>query len=62
MAMTGDGTRLLVPANIDNTLTVIDMAKAEAVRSFPVTAMPNRVATFSPTSGPSKPAGPPPTG
>jgi DNA-binding beta-propeller fold protein YncE len=61
MAMTGDGTRLLVPANIDNTLTVIDMAKAEAVRSFPVTATPNRVATFSPTSGPSKPAGPPPT-
>jgi len=60
MAVTGDGARLLVPANIANTLTVIDMAKAEAVRTFPVAATPNRGAAFSATTGPSRPSGPPP--
>jgi YVTN family beta-propeller protein len=59
-ALTGDGRLLLVPNNVDATISVIDTTRREVVRSFPVVATPNRIAVFG-ASGASKPAGPMPT-
>lgn len=56
-ALTGDGRLLIVPANLDNMVHVIDTAAREVVASFPVVAQPNRVAVFG-ASGPSRAAGP----
>lgn len=59
-ALIGDGRLLLVPNNVDATISVIDTARREVVRSFPVVATPNRIAVFG-ASGASKPSGPMPT-
>jgi DNA-binding beta-propeller fold protein YncE len=58
-ALTGDGRFLIVPANVDNVVHVIDTTTREVVRHFPVVAQPNRVAVFG-ASGPSRPPGPMP--
>lgn len=58
-AITGDGRLLIVPNNVDATISVIDTARREVVRSFPVVATPNRIAVFG-ASGASRPSGPMP--
>jgi YVTN family beta-propeller protein len=58
VALTGDGRFLLVPANVANTVSVIDTATAEVVRTIAVPPGVNRLAAFSTGSGPSKPSGP----
>lgn len=57
VALTGDGRFLLVPANVANTVSVIDTATGEVVRSIAVPPGVNRLAAFG-TAGPSKPSGP----
>jgi YVTN family beta-propeller protein len=58
VALSGDGRFLLVPANVANTVSVIDTATGDVVRTIPVPPGVNRLAAFSPDTGPSKPAGP----
>jgi hypothetical protein len=56
-AITGDGRFLLVPANRDNVVTVVDMTERRVVRTIAVAEEPNRVASFG-AAGPSIPQGP----
>ena len=58
LALTGDGRFLIVPDNIDNTVSVIDTLTRAVLRTIPVVATPTRLATFGEATGPSKPAGP----
>jgi len=57
-ALTGDGKLLLVPNSLDNSVSVIDVALRQVVRTIPTVTRPFRVVTFSEGSGPSKPVGP----
>src|SRR5262249_44122806 len=57
-ALTGDGKLLLVPNSLDNSVSVIDVALRQVVRTLPTVTKPSRVVTFSEGSGPSKPVGP----
>jgi YVTN family beta-propeller protein len=57
-ALTGDGTLLLVPNSLENSVSVIDIGSWQVVRTIPTVTKPFRVVTFSEGIGPSKPAGP----
>jgi YVTN family beta-propeller protein len=57
-ALTGDGKLLLVPNSLDNSVSVIDTALRQVVRTMPTVTKPFRVVTFSEGTGPSKPVGP----
>jgi YVTN family beta-propeller protein len=57
-ALTGDGTLLLVPNSLEDSVSVIDVRLRQAVRTIPTVTRPFRVVTFSEGVGPSKPAGP----
>ena len=57
-ALTGDGKLLLVPNSLDNSVSVIDVALRQVVRTMPTVTKPFRVVTFSEGTGPSKPVGP----
>jgi YVTN family beta-propeller protein len=57
-ALTGDGKLLLVPNSMDNSVSVIDTALRQVVRTIPTVTKPFRVVTFSEGTGPSKPVGP----
>jgi YVTN family beta-propeller protein len=57
-ALTGDGKLLVVPNRLDNSVSVIDVAARQVVRTFSTVAKPHRVATFGEGIGPSKPVGP----
>jgi len=57
-ALTGDGKLLLVPNSLDDSVSVIDVALRQVVRTMPTVTKPFRVVTFSEGSGPSKPVGP----
>lgn len=59
LAVTGDGRQLIVPANLDGVVHVVDMVERAVVRSFPVVAQPNRIGTYQAAgAGPSRPVGP----
>ncbi len=58
-AITGDGRYLLVPANRDHSVAVVDMVERRVTRTLKVAEEPNRVASFG-GAGPSKPHGPVP--
>jgi YVTN family beta-propeller protein len=57
-ALTGDGKLLLVPNSLDNSVSVIDVASRQVVRTIPTVARSFRVVTYSAETGPSKPVGP----
>jgi YVTN family beta-propeller protein len=57
-ALTGDGKVLLVPNRLDNSVSVIDTASRQVVRTIATVTKPFRVVTFSEGIGPSKPVGP----
>src|SRR6266436_7059794 len=57
-ALTGDGKLLLVPNSLDNSVSVIDTALRQVVRTIATVTKPFRVVTFSEETGPSKPVGP----
>jgi YVTN family beta-propeller protein len=57
-ALTGDGALLLVTNSLENSVSVIDIASRQVVRTIPTVTRPFRVVTFSEGVGPSKPAGP----
>ncbi len=57
-ALTGDGKLLLVTNSLDNSVSVIDVASRQVVRTIPTVTRPYRVVTFSEGIGPSKPTGP----
>jgi YVTN family beta-propeller protein len=57
-ALTGDGTRLLVPNSLEDSVSVIDIGSRQVVRTIATVTKPFRVVTFSEEIGPSKPAGP----
>jgi DNA-binding beta-propeller fold protein YncE len=57
-AITGDGKLLIVPNSLDNSVSVIDVAKRALVRTFATVAKPHRAVTFGDETGPSKPVGP----
>jgi YVTN family beta-propeller protein len=57
-ALTGDGTLLLVPNSLENSVSVIDIGLRQVVRTIATVTKPFRVVTFSEGIGPSKPAGP----
>jgi YVTN family beta-propeller protein len=57
-ALTGDGTQLLVPNSLDNSVSVIDTGSRQVVRTIPTVTRPFRVVTFSEALWPSKPTGP----
>jgi YVTN family beta-propeller protein len=57
-ALTGDGTLLLVANSLENSVSVIDIASRQVVRTIPTVTKPFRIVTFSEGIGPSKPAGP----
>jgi YVTN family beta-propeller protein len=57
-ALTGDGALLLVTNSLENSVSVIDVASRQVVRTIPTVTRPYRVVTFSEELGPSKPAGP----
>jgi YVTN family beta-propeller protein len=57
-ALTGDGALLLVTNSLENSVSVIDVASRQVVRTIPAVTRPFRVVTFSEELGPSKPAGP----
>jgi YVTN family beta-propeller protein len=57
-ALTGDGTLLLVPNSLENSVSVIDVGSRQVVRTIATVTRPFRVVTFSEGVGPSKPAGP----
>ena len=57
-ALTGDGKQLLVTNSLDNSVSVIDVASRQVVRTIPTVTKPFRVVTFSEHTGPSKPTGP----
>src|SRR5437763_1755062 len=57
-AITGDGKLLIVPNNLDGTVSVIDVARRHVARSFATVAKPHRAVAFGEESGPSKPVGP----
>jgi YVTN family beta-propeller protein len=57
-ALTGDGALLLVTNSLENSVSVIDVASRQVVRTIPTVTRPFRVVTFSEELGPSKPAGP----
>jgi hypothetical protein len=52
-----NGLPLIVPSDLDNTVSVTDTTSREMPRTFPVGAQPNRVAVFG-ASGASQPSGP----
>jgi YVTN family beta-propeller protein len=56
-ALTGDGTQLLVPNSLENSVSVIDIGSRQVTRTIPTVTRPFRVVTFSEAIGPSKPAG-----
>jgi hypothetical protein len=59
LAVTGDGRQLIVPANLDGVVHIVDMVERAVVRSFPVVAQPNRIGTYQASgAGPSRPTGP----
>lgn len=58
LAVSGDGALLIVPNNQDGTISVIDIARRSVAVTLPAPAMPVRIASFSPTRGPSLPTGP----
>jgi YVTN family beta-propeller protein len=57
-ALTGDGKQLLVTNSLDDSVSVIDVASRQVVRTIPTVTKPFRVVTFSEHAGPSKPTGP----
>jgi YVTN family beta-propeller protein len=57
-AITGDGKLLIVPNSLDNTVSVIDVATRQVLRTFATVAKPHRGVTFGEETGPSKPVGP----
>jgi len=57
-ALTGDGTQLLVPNSLENSVSVIDVGSRQVIRTIPTVERPFRVVTFSEALGPSKPTGP----
>jgi YVTN family beta-propeller protein len=57
-ALTGDGKLLLVTNTLDNSVSVIDVASRQVVRTMATVSRPFRVVTFSDETGPSKPTGP----
>jgi len=57
-ALTGDGKLLLVTNTLDNSVSVIDVASRQVVRTMATVSRPFRVVTFSADTGPSKPTGP----
>src|SRR5215813_2540854 len=57
-ALTGDGTLLLVPNSLEDSVSVIDIGLRQVVRTIATVTKPFRVVTFSEAIGPSKPAGP----
>jgi YVTN family beta-propeller protein len=57
-ALTGDGKLLLVTNSLDNSVSVIDVASRQVLRTIPTVTKPYRVVTFSEATGPSKPTGP----
>jgi YVTN family beta-propeller protein len=57
-AITGDGKLLIVPNNIDNSVSVIDVATRQVARTFATVVKPQRVVAFGDDTGPSKPVGP----
>jgi YVTN family beta-propeller protein len=57
-ALTGDGTLLLVPNSLENSVSVIDIGSRQVVRTIATVTKPFRVVTFAEGIGPSKPAGP----
>ena len=57
-ALTGDGKLLLVTNSLDSSVSVIDVASRQVVRTMPTVTKPFRVVTFSEGIGPSKPTGP----
>jgi YVTN family beta-propeller protein len=57
-ALTGNGTLLLVPNSLENSVSIIDIASRQVVRTIPTVTKPFRVVTFFEGIGPSKPAGP----
>lgn len=56
--LTGDGKFLMIPNGQDNTISVIDTAKREVVRTIATVEKPGAIVTFSDRAGPSKPVGP----
>jgi hypothetical protein len=56
-ALSGDGSRLLTPDTLADTVSVIGVTERRMVASFATVAAPSRVVTFGP-EGPSKPVGP----
>ena len=46
-ALTGDGKLLLVTNSLDNSVSVIDVASRQVVRTMPTVTRPYRVVTFS---------------
>jgi YVTN family beta-propeller protein len=57
-ALTGDGKLLVVTNSLDNSVSVIDVASRQVLRTIPTVTRPYRVVTFSEEVGPSKPTGP----
>jgi YVTN family beta-propeller protein len=57
-AITGDGKLLIVSNNIDNSVSVIDVAARQVARTFATVAKPHRAVAFGDDIGPSKPVGP----
>jgi YVTN family beta-propeller protein len=57
-ALTADGKLLLVTNSLDNSVSVIDVASRQVVRTIETVNRPFRVVTFSDALGPSKPTGP----
>ena len=57
-ALTGDGKLLLVTNTLDNSVSVIDVASRQVVRTMATVNRPFRVVTFSADSGASNPTGP----
>ncbi len=57
-ALSGDGKFLFVTNNIDGTVTQIDAASREVVRTIKTQAQPKAIATFGDAEGPSAQTGP----
>jgi YVTN family beta-propeller protein len=57
-ALTGDGKLLFVANNIDGTVTQIDAATRNVVRTIKVKESPRTLATFGTAEGPSEQTGP----
>lgn len=56
--LTGDGKWLIEGDNLDNTVTLIDVAAGKVVKTFPVVTGPATLSTWGGEEGPSHPVGP----